>query len=96
MIGSALVQLLPSQFDLSIQKLAPVYQLSTRTDSQLMMMHLFFPQRFLLFSCKNHFPPRLFFPISGNAALTKTLTSPSTLGGHTLNAAARFMTYPKL
>ena len=38
----------------------------------------------------------LFFPISADTALTKTLTYPSTLWGHTLNAAARFMTYPKL
>ena len=36
------------------------------------------------------------FPISVTTALTKTLTYPSALGGHTLNAAARFMTYPKL
>ena len=36
------------------------------------------------------------FPISVTTALTKTLTYPSALGGHTLNAAARFMKYPAL
>ena len=62
------------------------------------MMHLFSsidtfsPQRGLLF-----FPDLpVFVPISVNTALTKTLTYPSTEGEHTLNAAARFMTYPKL
>ena len=40
--------------------------------------------------------PPLFFTISVTTALTKTLTYPCTLGGHTLKAAARFMTYPKL
>ena len=39
--------------------------------------------------------PPLFFPISVYIALTKSPTYPSTLGTHTLNAAAYFMTYPK-
>ena len=54
----------------------------------------FYPQRFLH---KNYFSPRLppFVPISVNTSLRNTLIYPSTLGGHTLNAAARFMTYPK-
>ena len=37
-----------------------------------------------------------FFPISATSALTKPLTYPSTLGRHTLHAAAHLMTYPKL
>ena len=40
-------------------------------------------------------PPPL-FPHLSNYYSDKTLTYPSILGGHTLNTAARFMTYPKL
>ena len=59
--------------------------------------HNFFPPHFFTFSTKSFFPQTpLSFPMSENTALTKTLTNPSTLWGHTLNAAARFMTYPKL
>ena len=47
-----------------------------------------FSPAFVFFFPSNHFFPRppLSFPISVTAALTKTLTYPSTLGGHTLNA----------
>ena len=58
-----------------------------------------FSQQFFTFSQQNslvHPDPPLFFPISVTTALTKTLTYPSILGGHTLNAVARFMSYPKL
>ena len=51
----------------------------------------FFPPQFFTFFHKNHF-----FPISATTALTKTLTKLSSRVGHTLHAAARFMTYPKL
>ena len=51
-----------------------------------------FPPHFSTFSLETP----LFFPISVTAALTKNLTYLNTLGRHTLNAAARFMTYPKL
>ena len=57
-----------------------------------------FSQPSSLFPDKILFFPRthLFFPISVNTALTKTPTYPSTVGEHTINAAARFITYPKL
>ena len=62
------------------------------------MIH-FSPTIFHFFTTKITFAPDPFFtpPISVTSALTKTLTYPSTLGGHTRNAAvpspARFMTY---
>ena len=74
----------------------------TRALAEVMML---FPptHSFSLFPHKNHFFPQtplFFFPIPVNTALTKPLTYPSTLGRHylrhTLNAAARFMTYPIL
>ena len=62
------------------------------------MIHFILPTIFQFFPTKIIFSPDppLFFPISVTTALTKTLNYPSTLRGHTLNAAERFMTYPKL
>ena len=56
------------------------------------------PHKFLLFPIELTFPaePPLFFTISVITVLTKILTYPSTLWGHTLYAAARFMTFPKV
>ena len=57
---------------------------------------IFFPNVFTFFLDKFFSDTPLFILGSVNTALTKPLTEPSTLGGHTLNAAAHFMTYPKL
>ena len=56
-----------------------------------MKWYIFPPQKSL-------FPqtPLSVIPVSLTTALTKNLTYPSKLGRHTLNAAVRFMTYPKL
>ena len=59
----------------------------------------FFLQRFSLFFAQKSFffQTLLSSPhISINTALRKALTNPRILGGHNLNAAARFMTHPKL
>ena len=58
----------------------------------------FFPSVVHVFPTKITFfsDSPLFFPISVNIAQTKPLNYPSTLGGHILNAAVRFMTYPTL
>ena len=57
----------------------------------------FFPTVFTFSPQKCLFPqtPSL-FPHLSNYCSDKTLTYPSTVGGHILNAAARLKTYPTL
>ena len=50
-----------------------------------------------VFVPKNTFSPDpIFSPNSVTTTLRTTLTHPNALGHHTLNAAARFVMYPKL
>ena len=86
------------------KKIQKIYQLHFvpififyRCISFLLKIGIFFSPIFHFFQQNSLFPrPPLFFPISKNTALTKTLTHPSTLRVHTLNAMTRSMTYPKL
>ena len=71
----------------------PAWSAPARAEGCRFQHHTFFSPAFFTFS-QPKYP--LFFPISINKALTKTLTYANTLREHTLNAAARFMNYPKL
>ena len=64
-----------------------------RLQAPVAELYIFSPQVFHFFPTKFTFSPGppLFFPISVTT-LTNSLTYPSTLGGHTLNVAVRFMT----